>query len=289
MRENAGTGFLRNLIDPARIEYGVASSAVIGAVALVDPARLTAGGRLAFRGLTALVTGALVLVELRRDAAFTGNPAARFGVVAGVVGASFGLSELGERADRGLVDALRRRGVRRPRLALAVASAAVAAVAFRVGRTVGGEPAADDSGDWPRIATVDPAVRTLVDGMLAATDGHGSAELRTLWATARLEIWSEEDAEREGAFSRWLEFATDEDLPRAVPHDATFPVRARFVSGAGVPVEAFLLVLGGRPRSLVIDVVPDTPELAAFDDGDPLDDVTAWPARDAVTFVLDTA
>lgn len=288
MRNSAGIRLLRNLVDPARIEYGIASSAAVGALSLVDPARLTPGARLAFRGLTALVTGGLVLVELRRDAAFDGNPAARFGVVAGVVGTAFGLSELGERADRRLLSALERGGLRRPRVALAVTSAAVALSAFRAGRPVG-EPSADDSGDWPRISAVAPAVRDLVDGMLATTDGHGSAELRALWATARLEIWSEQDADRDGAFSRWLEFATDEKLPRAVPHDSTFPVRARFHSRAGVPVEAFLLVLGGRPRSLVIDVVPGTAELESFDDGDPLDGVTEWPDRDAVTYVLDTA
>ena len=282
----AGLRRLRAFADPARLEYGVASSVVVGALSLVEPSRLSFGGRLAFRGLTALVTGGLVLVELRRDATLAGNPVARFGVLAGVVGTTFGLSELGEKLDGRLIGALARAGVPRPRVTLAVASAVVSLAAFRVGGQTGDE-GTGESDDWPRIAPVDPIVRDLVGAMLAATDGHGSAELRASWETARLELWSEQD--QDGAFSRWLEFTTDDDLPRAVPHDSTFPVRARFVSQAGVPVEASLLVLGGRPRSLLIDVVPGTPELEAFEDGDPLDDVTAWPSPDTVTFVLDTA
>ncbi|MET1051872.1 MAG: hypothetical protein ABWX65_04455 [Mycetocola sp.] len=279
---------LTALTDPRRIEYGVASSVVVGALSLVDPARLSFGGRLAFRGLTAVVTGGLVVIELRRTDSLRANPLAQIGIVAGVVGTTFGLSEVSEKIDARMVGLLRRAGVRHPRPVLAAASAAFSLAAFRLEppvRDTGADTESDDAA-WPRYSAVDATVRTLVDRMLSVTDEHGAIELRAHWPTARVEHWSEEDVE--GVFSRWLEFSVDDSLPRAVPHEATFPVRARFVSGAGVPVEVLLLVSGGRPRSLLVDVVAGTPELERFDGNDPLDDVSAWPSADAVTFVLET-
>ncbi|MBG6239374.1 hypothetical protein IWX78_002353 [Mycetocola sp. CAN_C7] len=286
MTASTGKRLLANVVDPRRIEYGVASSVVVGALSLVDPAKLSLGGRLAFRGFTAAVTGGLVLLELRRSDALRDNPIARAGIIAALVGTTFGLGELSERIDARIVGVLRRAGVRRPRLSIAVASAALSLAAYRIDPAQTEADHDGSDGDWPRFTPVDPAVRALVDGMLSATDGHGAAELRAHWPSARVEHWSDDD---ERVFSRWLEFSVDESLPRAVPHDATFPVRARFLSSAGVPVEAFLLVSGGRPRSLLLDVVPDTPELDGFGGDDPLDDVDSWPPIDAVAFILDTA
>ncbi len=287
---------LSPFVDPSRLEYGIASSVVIGALSLVDPARLTPGWRIAFRAAVAGLTGALTLLELRRTPASEGDPAefgwrvghrevASGGIVVGVAGTVFGLSELSENLDARLMSGLTRAGVRRPRLLLAAVST-LASIAAYLAVVTDVDAASDDSVDGPRYAAVDPAVRDLVEGMLAATDGYGARELRAHWATARVELWSDED--EAGVFSRWLEFAVDEDLPRAIPHDTTFPVRARFVTPAGVPVEAFLLVSGGRPRTLLLDVVDGTPELEASGDDDPFDSVTAWPVRTEVTFVLDT-
>jgi hypothetical protein len=279
-----GIRHLRTFLDPFRIEYGVASSVVVGTLSLVDPSLLRPGWRLAFRGLTAAVTGVLVLIELRRFESFSANPAARAGVAAGVAGTAFGLSDLNENLDARLVSGLAKAGVGRPRLALAAVSAVVAFAAFRSGDR-GQDTSSDEAADGPRYADIAADVRELVDGMLAAAPEYASEALRAQWATAREEQWGESDPEE---FGRWLEFSVDEGAPRAVPHTFTFPVKARFLAPSGIPVEASLLISDGRLRSLLVDVVQGAEELEDFDEGDPLDGLTAWPAVADVTLVFDT-
>ena len=274
---------LRPFSDPSRIEYGIASSVVIGALSLVDPARLRPGWRLAYRGISAGLTGGLTLLELRRTEALEANPVARAGAAFGVAGTVFGLSELSERLDARITSGMKRAGVRRPRVFLAVASALTSIAAFRSGAS------GDTSGDEavvPRYTDIDPAARALVDGMLAATPEHASEALRRQWAGARAEHWSTGDA---GELGRWLEVAVDDALPRVVPYDFTFPVKAQFRAPSGVLVEASVLISGGRLRSVVVDVVQGTDELDTVDTVDPLETLTAWPAVHDVSFVLDTA
>ena len=275
--------YLRPLGDPTRIEYGIASSVVIGALSLIDPARLSPGWRLTYRAVSAGLTGGLTLLELRRTDALEGNPVAKAGAAFGVAGTVFGLSEVSERIDARITSGLKRVGVRRPRVFLAVASALTSMAAFRSGGTV--DVTSDDDGaNGPHYTAVDPALRELVDGMLAATPEHASEALRRQWAGARAEHWSEDD---EADFGRWLEVTVDDALPRVVPYDFTFPVKAQFRAPSGVLAEASVLISGGRLRSVVVDVVPGDSELDSIDDGDPLETLTAWPAVHDVSFVLD--
>lgn len=279
-----GTRLLKNLTDPGRIEYGVASSIVAGAFCLVDPARLRPGGRLAFRGLTAGLVGGLMLIELKRTPALKHNPIALAGTAAGVAGTVFGLSEVSEKLDARMMAALTRVGIRSPRVLVAVVSTLASLASFRSG-TATDDDDSGDGGDGPFYTEVDPAIRSLVDGMLQATPEHSSAALSAQWATARTEHWTPPESDE---FDRWLEFSVDENTARVVPHSFTFPVKAHFRAPSGVVAEASLLVSEGRLRSLMIDVVPGTDELESYDDGDPLESLTSWPAIEDVTFVLDT-
>jgi hypothetical protein len=280
----AGSRRLRALADPTRIEYGIASSVVIGALSLIDPARLSFGQRVAFRCLTAAVTSVLVLIELRRVESLEANPVAKAGVAVGVAGTVLGLSEASEKLDARIVSGIERAGVRRPRLALAAVSTALSIAAFRSG-TVSDGTVSDVTVDGPVYFDIAPEISALVDGMLALTTNHSSAALQAQWATAREEHWAETEP---GEFGRWLEFSVDESTPRAVPHTFTFPVKARFLAPSGIPAEASLLISDGRLRSLLVDVVQGADGLEDFDDGDPLDGLDAWPAVADVTFVIDT-
>lgn len=237
-----------------------------------------------FRGLTAGIVGGLMLLELKRTPFLKHNPIALGGVAAGVAGTVFGLSEVSENLDARIMAGLRRVGIRHPRALVAVASTVASIASFRSSAQLE-ENASEDRADGPFHTEVESAVRSLVDGMLAATPEHSSAALSAQWATAQTEHWAQPE---EGEFDRWLEFSVDETTLRVVPHTFTFPVKAHFRAPSGVVAEASLLVSDGRLRSLMIDVAPGTDELESYDDGDPLESLTSWPALEDVTFVLDT-
>lgn len=293
MRDNTGSRLLRRILDPERVEYGVASSIVVGAISLVDPARLSPGRRLAFRGVTAVITGGLTFLELKRTETLHDETVVRAAAAVGVAGTVFGLSDVSENIDASITSGLRKAGVRRPRLLVAVVSTLTSVAAFRSGDRVGSpwqspyewraDPR-DGMDDGPRIADVDPAVRELVDGMLAETTAHSADDLRRQWATAQAEYWPIEDT---GVFDGQVVVSVDETTPRVVPYDFTFPVKAQFRTPSGILAEASVVVSGGRLRAVVINVVDGADEPVDFDD-DPLDDLTEWPAVAEVSFVLDT-
>lgn len=292
MRDHAGSRLLRSVVDPNRIEYGAASSIVVGALSLVDPARLSPGRRLVFRGVTAVLTGGLTFLELKRTETLHDEILMRAAVAVGVAGTVFGLSDLSEKIDARLISGLRKAGVQRPRLLLAVASTLTSVAAFRSGDRVGSPwqspyewraDGRDPGDDEPRYADVDPAVRELVDGILAETTAHSAENLRVQWATARAEYWPMEDT---GVFDPQIVVSVDDAAPKAVPYDFTFPVRAQFRTPAGTLAEASVVISGGRLRAVVLNVVEALGEHVDFDE-DPLDDVTEWPSVDEVTFVPD--
>lgn len=292
MRDNTGSRLLRSPLDPERIEYGVASSIVVGALSLVDPARLGPGPRLAFRAVTAVITGGLTFLELKRTEALHDEILVRAAAAVGVAGTVFGLSDVSEKIDARITSGLRKAGVRRPRLLLAVASTLTSIAAFRSSDRVGSpwqspyewraDPR-DDRDDAPRHADVDPAVRDLVDGILSETTAYSAEDLRRQWATAQAEYWPTEDT---AVFDGQVVISVDEATPRVVPYDFTFPVRAQFRTPSGILAEASVVVSGGRLRAVVITVADDA-EPVDFDE-DPLDDLTGWPAVAEVIFVADT-
>ncbi|GAA3669430.1 hypothetical protein GCM10023081_04850 [Arthrobacter ginkgonis] len=284
-------GRLNRFADPRALEYGVTSSAVLAALSLPDPARLSPGRRAALHGAIALLSGALMLVELRKtDLEETGpllDPLAKGALAAGAAGVALGLARPADALDARIQGLLVRRGVPKPRVILAVGSAALGLATFLADRALAaresGDGANDDDGG-PRQAELDPALRTLMEGILAQPRGQAKTALRAQLAGAREEVWGEPEG-----FDSMLEFAVDPDAPLAVPHDFTYPVRARFTAPSGVPLEVILRVSGGRLASLAVDVAEDTPELEAFIGEDPFEGLEAWPEPGAVSYVVETA
>ena len=279
-------GRLSRFADPRALEYGVASSAALAALSVPDPARLSPGRRAALHCSTALLSAALMLVELRKADPLL-DPLAKGGLAAGAAGVMFGLAGPFDALNARIQGMLERRGVRKPRLILAVGSAALALATFLADRAIdareaGGAAAEDDAG--PRLAELDPAVRALAEGILAQPRGQAKMVLRTQLAGARQEVWGEPEG-----FESMLELAVDPDVPLAVPHDFAYPVRARFTAPSGVPLEVILRVSGGRLAAVLVDVAEGTAELEAFTGEDPFEGLEAWPESGGVSYVADTA
>ena len=270
----------RRLTDPRSLENGLASSAAMGALTLVDPARLSPGGRLAYRGAMAALAAAGVAIELNaEDDDLVLDPTSRVAITVGAAGVILALAEVSERWDAQLHRYLRERGVPAPRLLMAAGAAAFSLASFELGRLVP-RPRSAGAGEDLVLQPVPAEVRDLVLGMLAATEGHGAGELRAQLQTARVE------GPASGGFSSVVEFVVPQDAPLAVPHDFTFPVKAHFRTEGGEEVRTLLIVQDGLLNALVLDPVTEA--------GDPedeveLDDVQRWPTLPEVTFVLDSA
>src|SRR5690606_33293492 len=95
------------------------TAAATGLLTLPDPARRTPATRFALRTAVAGTTGAGVWLGTDGDSALDLPSRAAF--TAGAVGLVYGAAELGEAMDRALQRRLVRMGVRRPRLAMALA------------------------------------------------------------------------------------------------------------------------------------------------------------------------
>ncbi|NKX54691.1 hypothetical protein [Arthrobacter mobilis] len=275
---------LRGFLDSDRIEYGLASSAAVGALSLVDPARLSPGRRFLLRAAAAAVTGATFLIPLNKSPVLAFEPAAKAGFTAGMAGLTFGVADLGEAVDGRIQDWLRSRGIRRPRAVMAAAGAAMTFLVFLADRRT--RPAVpEEIGDQePRLVELDPAVRELVEGMLGYTQDYGAPVLRAQLAVAKEEAWDGPEG-----FSSMVDFAVGQEVPRVVPHNFTFPVRARFTGPSGAPLQAELGIEGGLLRSLLVDVVLDVEEPEGPDGADPLEGLASWPAPGDVTYVIETA
>ena len=282
-------GRLNRFADPRALEYGIASSAVLAALSLPDPARLSPAGRAALHGATALLSGALMLVELRKtDVEGVGpllDPLAKGALAAGAAGVALGLARPADRLDARIQSLLLGRGVPKPRVILAVGSAALGLATFLADRALAARESGDGAHDdgSPRLAELDPTVRALMEAILAQPRGQAKTALRAQLAGAREEIWGDSEG-----FDSMLEFAVDPDAPLAVPHDFTYPVRARFTAPSGVPLEVILRVSDGRLASVAVDVAEDTPELEAYTGEDPFEGLQAWPEPGAVSYVADT-
>ncbi|NKX56826.1 hypothetical protein [Arthrobacter mobilis] len=274
---------LRVFLDSDRIEYGLASSAAIGALSLVDPTRLSPGGRFLLRSAAA-VTGATFLIPLNKIPVLAFSPEAKAGFTAGMAGLTFGVAELGEAVDGRIQDWLRRHGIRRPRAVMAAAGAAMTFLVFLADRRTLPGAMEEHEDQEPRLVGLDPAVRDLVEGILGHTEDYGAPVLRDQLAIAKEEAWDGPEY-----FSSAIDFAVDQKVPRVVPHNFTFPVRARFAGPSGAPLEAVLDVEEGLLRSLIVAVAPDAEESEGPGGADPLEGLDSWPARGDVTYVIETA
>lgn len=267
------------------------TAAAVGALTLVDPARLSVGRRALYRGAVGTLGGATVWQTLRDDDAPLGTEA-RIGVSAGAAGMTYGLSELGEAFDRRLLAWLERSGVSRPRVLLATVGAALvlggAAVEQRQRRARGLQSEAWS--EHPEYVELPADVRDVVSALLSQTEDCDALRLRAQLDRATVASTFVQPDDVGAAF---LHLAVPEDVPLAVPRDFTFPVVGRFVTERGVPCRLSLHVARGRISGLVRDIDEDLwPQLAdEWDPGygpqDPLADLVVWPSADDVEFVHD--
>lgn len=258
------------------------TAAATGLLTLPDPARRTPLTRFGLRTAIAGTTGAGVWLSTAEDEDTALDLPSRVAFTAGAVGLVYGAAELGEAMDRALQRRLSGMGVRRPRLAMALAGVATSlAVSLLERRGDHTATVDDDAPEGPVLRPLPEHVRELVGAILAHTEDHDSLRLRAQLARASEEVWGEpEDA------PRMVELAVPDDVPLAVPHSFTFPVSARFTSARGVPCAARVLVSGGRLAAVVVDLDDDAWEVLAEDwdpaggDPDPLADVTLPRAQD---------
>src|SRR5690606_12277415 len=100
-------------------------AAAAGALTLVDPARLRPAGRFALRSAVAGIAGVGAWSAFDTAPELAAEPGRRAAFTAAVVGLVYGAAELGEVMDAATVRGLRRVGVRRPRVVMALATIGV--------------------------------------------------------------------------------------------------------------------------------------------------------------------
>ncbi|GAA4195758.1 hypothetical protein GCM10022219_21340 [Microbacterium oryzae] len=127
---------LAQLNDVNSVANGLVSTAATAGLTLIDPRKLTAGRRAAYRGAIAALTAWVAWTALREDDVAV-SPGARVGITTGAAGAVLGFAELGEALDARMHDGLVRAGAARPRLWLAAAAAVLSLVSWWGGRTAG--------------------------------------------------------------------------------------------------------------------------------------------------------
>lgn len=241
--------FLRRVLAPGRPERAVTLAASLGAITLIDPAKLSAGELAAYRTTLAAITAA----DLATDLPPRTSPAARAAVATLGAGAVVGLSPLGEALDSRLQRSLARRGVRRPRVALAIAGAALVLASElpsilakrRARRTgLGVDPSSahniDLTGDHTALGDLPDGVRALIAGMLEYSAEPSAGALAAQLGDTRELVW-------QGVPGSYdvinLDVSDAHAAPRAVPHEQRFPVTAEFRdpdSGANRLVRLFV-------------------------------------------------
>lgn len=104
----------------------VLSAAVTGLLILPDPARRNPVGRFALRTTVAGLTGAGMWLGTGQDPQARTDVVRRAAFTTGAVGLVYGVAELGDHLDAAFQRRLVRRGVRRPRLVMALVGTGVA-------------------------------------------------------------------------------------------------------------------------------------------------------------------
>ena len=286
--------FLRRFGEPGRPEQAVLTAVVLGAAALINPAKLGPGRRAAYRVGLAAITA----IDLFRGIPRETGPVNRVALTAGAAGTVLGLAELGESIDAKAHGALVRRGVRRPRTVLALATVALSLLSDlpnlrEARREAARDSAANADSEAEAFGELPEGARSLITGMLDFSADRGSAALRAQLAEAREQLWDGSS----GAYSEIdIDLPHPEALPRVVPHSHVFPVIARFDDPeSGQPREVRLDIEEGRLSRLRIEEADD----AGSEDTGPDPDwdaeaherglwPSAWPARAEVTFSLES-
>ncbi|WP_084077829.1 hypothetical protein [Demequina sp. NBRC 110057] len=273
-------GRLARLTDARSPAYGVASAAALAALTLVEPRRLSVGGRLAYRAAIAGVTAWSTWAETRDTAPFLLTPATRAGLTVGAAGLAFGIAEAGEATDARLADALARRGVARPRAVMAGATALLSLATWKwADRTAAADEPLIDLEEETVLIDLPESIRRVTARLLEATEDWGAPELREQLAVARLVTYSWTDPLDESSYQP---FAIPQDAPRAVPGDARFPVVGRFEDD-GHAFTVSLQVSDGHLEAIQVeerlDLLEDEAEYAV---------AVRWPDADGFDLWVET-
>lgn len=266
---------LARLADPASPAFGAASTAIVAALTLVDPERLSRAGRRGFRVVSAVATGFYVGVAVDRDGTIVVPARVMAGVAVG--GVAFAAADLSDALDGRIVRRLCAVGFRHPRWWLAAGAGAATFLTHLADRAAAGRDGWREFADDPgMLRPVDPAARALMAGILNAAQVPGSEALLGQLAVAQARVWDDE-------FSTTLQFAVPDRAPRVVPHNHVYPVRARFEAFTGQPLEVLLQVYNGKLEHMAIDAPVDGYP------GSIEELVDRWPDATRVSYVRDGA
>ncbi len=283
--------FFVRLNDPHTVENAVGLTGATAGLTLIDPRRLSVGGRIAYRAALGAITGWATWTAVRTEHEYLMPTAAKIGVTAGAVGVVLALCEASEALDARIHDALASSGVRRPRLAMAGATAALGVGSWWLARRVDNEfpdfeP--DDDPATPETVPVPEEVRALVSAILEKTESFGARELRAQLAQAGAIAYM---GEREDEFYPGIGFEVPEKLPHAVPANATFPVIGRYRPLDGRTFDVRLFVSEGRLASLDVFHSAEWSEDEIFEwemSGRSVQDLPGWPSPDELAFLIET-
>lgn len=192
-----------------------------------------------------------------------------------------------------LHNALARRGVRRPKFAVAAAVTALVLACEAPGAIVSARRARAArarlvGGEWSTehdvsLGEVPAGARALITGMLDFSADPGSKALRSQLEGAREKLW----ATHSGAYSTIeLDVADAEGLPRVVPHQQVFPVIAEFDDPrSGDPRKVRLEISDGQLARLRIE---EAAEPAALPESEQGLWPSPWPALAEVVFSIES-
>lgn len=293
----------------SRIEPGAvaASALALGALALPDHTRMSPGRRHLLRLGRAAYVGWYTW-DVARRTPWPQLPAPVLGAVGGAA-ATLATAPVDEAVDGWMADRLRSWGVRRPRLALALAGVGIGA-ALALDNQL--RPSPDDASEWVEpdelfeTVEVPDHARALLEAMLDAGAATRSAEAAgqtvapaglavPAGLTEAAAILREQLDQARATVLRDQPMTTDvhfqivDDVPRVVPHTQTWPVRAHFEAG-GVPLQVELWIGDGHLSGL--SIMQRSDDLAEDDERwsvDILEVLEAWPAPAEVRLVLETA
>ncbi|GAA3652381.1 hypothetical protein [Microbacterium marinilacus] len=128
----------------------------------------------------------------------------------------------------------------------------------------------------------------LVEALLAADEGYGSAELRAQLASARAVRYEGPDPD---GFWPGIGLEVPGDLPLAVPGDANFPVVGLYRPLDGRVFEVYLTVLGGRLSTLSISEGRDWTEdeqVEWMEAGRGVHELPGWPVPADLELLVET-
>ncbi|WP_156135183.1 hypothetical protein [Arthrobacter sp. L77] len=163
------------LADPASPVFGILSTAIIGAVPLIDASRLDDRQRRAVHVGTAVLTGLYIGVTV-------GGTRLPLRVLAGLAAAAAALrfADVSDVIDARLEEKLRRAGTRHPRRWMAAGTAAFTVAGFLSDRAAARRAQVramlDDEPE--QVRPLDPRVRGLLEGIPGAGGTAGARELR---------------------------------------------------------------------------------------------------------------